>query len=381
MASAADLNAVGMVVRQFSGRRSLAHGEPAESLSPESQAALRQLSLERLMAYGVHHADAIELRARVASGEPWKETATELAETCLNPPESIVSPTTGATLINRLYRSSALLRMSQMMMLTDVPERKAIFARAGELFREAALADGGRRDVRIETRNGPLIGWHFAATDAPVGQVLVIGGVEGWAMDFAEMGVALAARNLEVLVLDGPGQGESRLLLGHYLSGDWVDTYRDVLDWMEQQSPHLPIGMVGNSMGGSFAVHLAAVDSRIVACCDNGGTSMPAMAKANATFFLKMTAHVGNVSEDEAVAVWSTVRPTDPEHPIQAPLLVIQGGLDPLITNADATFLFDRAASPDKEMVIFSDGDHCVYNHPDDKLALIGDWLRSRLDR
>ncbi|MDB5578591.1 MAG: hypothetical protein JWR80_3767 [Bradyrhizobium sp.] len=377
-ATAADTRQI--VVRQFSGARAMAFVEPGDDLPAESQAALRQLSVERLMAYGVHHADVVELRGRVASGERWQSVALDLAETCLASADT--REATSATRANLLYRASALLRMSQMMMLVDSAERTAIYERAGTIFREAARIDGDREAVAIETRSGPLSGWRYRPRSGrPVGRVIVTGGVEGWAMDFAAMGIALAARDMEALLLDAPGYGESRMLLGHYLTRDWLDAYRDVVNWLESMDPALPIGVIGNSMGGSFAMHLAASDPRIMACCDNGGTSAPALARPNAAFFRKMMAHVGTHSEDAAVAVWSTVKPADPDNPVRCPLLVVHGARDPLISDGDATNLFNSAQSQDKEMVIFSDGDHCIYNHSDDKHALIGDWIRSRLVR
>jgi alpha-beta hydrolase superfamily lysophospholipase len=334
------------------------------------------------MAYGVHHADAIELRARVWSGEPWRAVAEDLAQTCLAPPEAQVSPPSAATRANRHYRASELLRMSQMMMLRDSAERAAIVIQAGDLYAQAASLTGDRERLTVETPNGPLIGWLFKSRlPAAVGRVLVIGGVEGWAMDFGEMGETLAARGLETLMIDGPGQGESRLRLGHYFTRDWERSYGAVLDALEARQPALPLGVIGNSMGGSLAAHLASRDGRIVACCDNGGTSAPFMARANPTFFQKMTAHVGDVSEDEALEVWKTVKPADIETPVRCPLLVVHGGQDPLVTAEDAGFFFSQAASSDKQMVVFSDGDHCVYNHADDKHALIGDWMVSRLVR
>lgn len=368
------------VIREFSGQRSAAHAPPEGASSELAQAALRQLSLERLMAYGVHHPDAMELRGRVWSGEDWRAVATDLAEACLNPPEGRVATETPVSRANRLLRASALVRMSQMMMLRNSPERSAIYGRASELYAEAALLLGDREKVVLPTANGPLVAWRYRSRRAEaLGRVVVIGGVEGWAMDFSEMGEALAARGLDAWVLDGPGQGESRMALGHYLGLGWERAYTDVFDALEQEGPALPLGFIGNSMGGSLAIHLAAREPRIVACCDNGGTSAPFMARANPTFFQKMTAHVGDVTEDEAVEVWRSVNPVDPDMPIHTPLLVVQGGLDPLITNEDAAFLFSKAASVDKQLVAYSDGDHCVYNHADDKHALIGDWMVSRL--
>jgi alpha-beta hydrolase superfamily lysophospholipase len=85
------------------------------------------------------------------------------------------------------------------------------------------------------------------------------------------------------------------------------------------------------------------------------------------------------VRPEVSASIWRTINPVDPAAPIHCPLLVVQGGLDPLVSNEDAQQVFDWAASADKEMVIFSDGDHCVYNHADDKHNLIGDWVAARL--
>jgi hypothetical protein len=49
------------------------------------------------------------------------------------------------------------------------------------------------------------------------------------------------------------------------------------------------------------------------------------------------------------------------------------------VSTEDAQGVFEWAESADKQMVIFSDGDHCVYNHADDKHNLISDWISNRL--
>ncbi len=370
------------VSRMFSGQRQHAFANPDEVASADGQAALRQLSVERLMAYGVHHPDAVELRGRVWSGAAWQLVATDLAEACLAPPEVVVSPPGRETRANRLYRGSALVRMSQMMMLTNSAERSAIYSRAADLYGEAAQLSGDREKVLIPTDGGPLVGWLFPARGPrAVGTAVVIGGVEGWAMDFSDLGLTLARRGVETLLLDGPGQGESRMIHGHFLTKAWERSYAGVFDFMAARYPDLPMAFIGNSMGGALAIHLAARDPRIVACCDNGGPRAPRRPPGRAAFFLKMTAHCGEVTEEVADEVWQTVRPMDPAAPIKCPLLIVHGGLDPLVSNEDAEYIFSHAQSDDKEMVVFSDGDHCVYNHADDKHNLIGDWVRDRLSR
>jgi len=114
-----------VTLRQFLGRRAESEDGIAR-LSVESQAALRQFSLERLMGYGLTYADVIELRARVLEGEEWEAAAAALAEIALKQSNAASTGSAQTTRILHLRRASALLRMSQMMMLIDTPERRQI---------------------------------------------------------------------------------------------------------------------------------------------------------------------------------------------------------------------------------------------------------------
>ena len=126
-----------VALRQFLGRRTESE-EVIARLSVESQAALRQFSFERLLGYGVAYADVVELRARVLEGEAWEAAATAVAEIVLQQANAASTVPAQTTRILYLRRASALLRMSQMMMLTDTPERRQIFARAATIYGEAA---------------------------------------------------------------------------------------------------------------------------------------------------------------------------------------------------------------------------------------------------
>ncbi|MFJ8021455.1 alpha/beta hydrolase [Streptomyces sp. NPDC096311] len=368
-----------VVTLAFVGSR--AETEEATSrLSVESQAGLRQFSLERMTGYGVDYADAVELRARVIEGQDWHSAATELADVCVRRAESAPGDAGRHTRIGYLRRASALLRMSQMMMLSDTAERRAIFARAAELYAQAAEASGDREHVTIETGHGPLVGWLVPAVDSAVGSAVVIGGVEGWAMDFDSLGEALAARGIDALLLDGPGQGETRLAHEHYLTAQWRDAYARAVDFLDERSPGRPIGFVGNSMGGSVALAVAAQDTRIRACVDNGGVHAPWLVPPTmGTFFSKMVAACGTGDADRAVDVWKTVTPLADGPNTGYPLLVVQGGEDPMVSMDLAQVLLHGAPTHDKRMVVFTDGNHCVYNHKHDRDALIADWLTARL--
>lgn len=362
-------------LRTFTGRHP---SEESLSLPAENEAALRQFSLERLMAYGCAHADAVELRGRVAQGEPWRDTAAALARQCLAA-EGDVAPASTITRAGRLYRASALMRMSQAMMVENSADRADIFEQASKLYGEAAALSSDRSKVSIPTPSGALAGWYHdgGSSDACA---IVIGGVEGWAMDFAALGSALNARSVDALLLDGPGQGESRMTNGHFLNRDWPSAYRAVVDWLMATRGKSHIGFIGNSLGGMVALRYASLDERIVACCDNGGPADTLRARANATFFRKMVSHCGDVSDDEAAEIWATIRPPVADEPISCPLLIVHGGMDPLIPDQDIDAILSRVTAPEVKLVTFSDGDHCVYNHGEDKHDLIADWTATVLN-
>ncbi|MFF4656239.1 alpha/beta hydrolase [Streptomyces sp. NPDC001381] len=370
-----------VVTLDFVGSRT--ETEDATSKLPvESQAALRQFSLERMTGYGVDHADAVEVRARVVEGQDWRSACTELAETCLRRVEGAtgLGHAGRPTRIAYLRRASALLRMSQMMMLSDTAERRQIFARAAAVYAQAAELGADRGRVTLETDQGHMTGWLVPACGNAVASAVVIGGVEGWAMDFDSLGEALAARGVDALMLDGPGQGETRLTHGHHLTAHWGDAYGRAVDFLAERSPGRPIGFVGNSMGGSFAMAVAAREPRIRACVDNGGIHAPWLVPPTmGTFFSKMVAACGTRDPDRAMDVWRTVTPLADGPNAGYPLLVVQGGQDPLVSMELAQVLLRGAPTDDKRMVVFSDGNHCVYNHRHDRDALVADWTVARL--
>jgi alpha-beta hydrolase superfamily lysophospholipase len=366
--------------RQFAGKRPESP-EAMGALAPEAQAGLRQYSLERMMGYGVDYADAIEFRARVLQGEPWKKAALAMAESLVVQSAVPGGAASAPSQAGRLHRASALFRIGQALMLVDGADREEMVGRAVDCYGRFAELRGDRRHVRIETQHGPMAGWFLRATRGPaVGSAIVIGGIEGWAMDFDCIGEALACRGVNALLLDAPGQGETRIIHRHHLSPHWLESFRCATDFAQRQLPAGPIGIVGNSMGGSIAMAAANDDSRIVACCDNGGSIQPSQGRAaGATFLSKMVAFCGAGDEDRAMAIWDTVEPVRPGANTDYALLVIQGGHDPLISVEHGKQLLARAPVTEKRMELFSDGDHCIYNHRSDRDMLISDWMRERL--
>lgn len=350
-----------------------------EALDIESQAALRQFSLERIMGYGVSYSDAVQLRERVLSGERWLTAASSLADACLSNLDDVPHPVSNHTRIRYLRDASALRRMSQMMMLSDTADRQAIYADAAVLYKQAAELSGDREAVTIHTAGGPISGWLFPAQN-PIGSAIVFGGIEGYAMDFDSVGEALAIRGIDALLIDVPGQGETRFTHGHYFGPSWLSELQEVVSYLDDRAPGRPIGVIGNSMGGSLALLLASTDSRISACINNGGIPAPGLVPPSiGTFFTKMTAFCDAADDASASKIWGTVTPLTPGPNSGRPLLVLHGGADALVTREMADFILARTPSNDKRMVVFSDGIHCIYNHLRDRDIVMADWTLTHL--
>jgi alpha-beta hydrolase superfamily lysophospholipase len=260
-----------------------------------------------------------------------------------------------------------------MMMIEDTAERRHIFARAADLYTCAGAIVGDRARLVLGGAGGMTVtGWRFAATQ-PIAAAVVWGGVEGWAMDFAAMGEALAARGIVAYLIDGPGQGETRLAHGLYFGPDWQVHWRAVVDQVDAETRGLPLVMVGNSMGGCMTMNYAPHDSRIRAVCSNGGPLRPPPLTGNLPS--KLRKFVVFCGEADAGAVWGALDSAREMARSSQPLLILHGGADPLVTEAEVLEIAARTGAEDVRVVVYSDGDHCIYNHPAEKHDLIAEWI------
>jgi esterase/lipase len=66
---------------------------------------------------------------------------------------------------------------------------------------------------------------------------------------------------------------------------------------------------------------------------------------------------------------------------IRAPLLQLHGAPDQVFLLENARRLHDLAGSTDKRLLIWEDGDHCIYNHSEEKHIVVADWFASQLLR
>jgi pimeloyl-ACP methyl ester carboxylesterase len=97
--------------------------------------------------------------------------------------------------------------------------------------------------------------------------------------------------------------------------------------------------------------------------------------------FLERFAAMIGTADDEAVrAVMRELDLAAAAPRIRCPLLVLHGAPDQIFLLENARPIYDLAAAADKTLMVWDDGDHCLYNHAHEKHCLVADWFRERLE-
>jgi pimeloyl-ACP methyl ester carboxylesterase len=141
------------------------------------------------------------------------------------------------------------------------------------------------------------------------------------------------------------------------------------------------VGLWGNSAGGWLAALTATEDPRIAAVCMNGGTDRPTEILDRFPRFVgELQQMTGRDDPAEARAIFDGLA-LDHERlrSLGCPLHVVHGTPDRVFRVEGARRVYDGAASIDKTLTEFADGDHCLSNRSHEKHTLIADWFADRL--
>lgn len=344
-------------------------------------AQLRSMSLTRMLDYGMDHWDAVALTGSPAS-TPWDVTATQLAEAQLERAESAAARGDVETAVACFRRATAAFVFAQMAFNEDTSAKESLYLRMSAAYQAAADLD---TDLSVERLAVPFAdshcnAWFVRPPARLVGPaVVIVGGQSGWGPAYHRQAEALARRGLSSVLLEAPGQGETRIVHGLQLDRQVGDAFSATLDVVQELSGHPgPFGVWGNSFGGLIAARAALADSRFGACCVNGAPAQPEPAPfRNAR---EQSQAMLGVDTDDAVAQVFRDFWIDPDvHRTDAAVLVLHGGLDPLITlEQQEPFL---AISDNSTLRVWDDGEHTIYNHSAERTDLVSDWFRSRLSQ
>lgn len=356
----------------------------APDAQAETDAARRALPMQRIVGNGMDHDDAARVHALAQSGVRWTEAAEAVGEAKLTLAEAALSA--GRTVSARMYfwHAAAALRFAQSPLIFDDEQKVALYRRAHDAFaRGAGLAAPPYETVAIPFAEAWLHGWLMLppGSSAPPPVVILFGGADGWREEYHEAGRALLERGVAALLLDGPGQGKTRILGGLHLGPGVERAFSAAVGFLLADGRvGARVGVWGNSLGGCFAARTASTDPRVAACCVNGGSWLPGEVLNRFPRFIdRFRAMTGETDPARARAILEahTLEPAD--NRIACPLLVLHGTADPLFGAERARELAEAAPSVNKRLVLWDGGDHCVYNHTAEKHALAADWFAAEL--
>ncbi|WP_454743933.1 alpha/beta hydrolase family protein [Cupriavidus necator] len=353
-----------------------------DQLRKENESHARAMPLQRLLGGGMEYADAVTLLSLGNHNARWVDVACWLAERHLSVARKAEAEGRTATARSSYHYASACFRFGHAAIATDTSEKREIYGKMDAAFGSAARQERFEiKKMRFAFRTGYLCGWLVKPHQSDgIPLVICLGGFDGWREEYFHGAEVLAERGIATLLLDGLGQGETRLVHRLFLDQDFSLAVSKVLDHLSDDPGFTSIGVWGNSMGGFLAAACAIRDRRFNACCVNGGTIRPAeVLDRYPRFITKVQAILGVEDPAEARAAISQFDIGEYVDTLDCPLLQFHGEPDQVFLLSNARRIYDQARSTDKTLMVWRDGDHCIYNHTYEKYSLLGDWFASRL--
>lgn len=298
-------------------------------------------------------------------------------------------------------RSTIYYRLSgQMADIAGVTEVAPGLLDSVRCFREAASRMAQPFvPVEVPYEDVTLSGYLAVPPGAKVGEtpaVIDFGGIDAWAEEqYFKIGAALLERGYVVLLLNGPGQGESKLR-GIYGRYDFEVAAASAVDYLIAQPAVDPgrIGLIGSSLGGYFAARAAAFEPRLKATViwgamnglDASGVdlSQPGEAGRRASRIRQAQRFVGADDIPSLLARLQEFRlGPDVMSNVSAPILIMHGESDLLSPVEDAIAVFDDISFADKTLRIYPAGTpgsaHCQLDSLPIAQRDMCDWLDTKL--
>lgn len=149
-----------------------------------------------------------------------------------------------------------------------------IWEKSVDAFRKGISSEPLVSLVHIPYQKTTLPGYLLKSKTPKAPLVIIQTGFDGTAEElYFEAGIAAYQRGYNVLLFEGPGQGEVIKKQNLPFRYDWENVVTPVVDFAMQLDfiDQKKISLIGISMGGYLAARAAAFEHRIAACVLNGG--------------------------------------------------------------------------------------------------------------
>lgn len=185
---------------------------------------------------------------------------------------------------------------------------------------------------------------------------------------------------MAILMIDGPGQGETRLFNKNYMPLDVEKSLDAIVEYMyKDDRVGNDIGMVGWSFGGYLVARTVSYSKKLKAVAFSGGSYNSKEILNFLPNFTNVFKALTGKGDKKVSSMLEKMNMEDLSKKITAPLLIIHGKPDPIFSIEGVQRIYDEASSQDKTIKIWEDGNHCVSNHYLKVLTTIADWFAHRL--
>jgi 2,6-dihydroxypseudooxynicotine hydrolase len=342
-------------------------------------------TIHRMLSDGVTYRDLLEVQSNIHGPQDWCRSwmaAADIHEAIARKALREGHPETAS---QALARASLYCHFAQGYHTYDRPaERLQAEERRQMLFREAApILTPPLEHVEIAFARTRMPAYlrlpGVARGKSPC--VVLIGGLDTTKEDALALTNVLVERGLATLAFDGPGQGATYEEMG--LISDFEKAVFAVIDYLQQRSQidAERIGVMGRSTGSHFALRAAAYDKRVRAVAAwgliydvHGLANFPADVRDRFIRAAKVK------SLEEAREFYKTYDLNEHVKHIHCPVMIVQGGEDPLAAPGGLERFKAQAVVP-VELMFFADSGHCCHDRGHIVKPAMADFLATHLAR
>lgn len=343
-------------------------------------------NFNRMMASGLDHTDYTRIMERTGRGEDHVKVCEELGDRWYAAAEKELKQGHRETARIFFINAVAVYRIGEYDIVDITDERLRInrklldsYSRGLQLYENMTA-----EKVELPYKGAKMCGWLLLPKQAAgaVSVVVATGGLTGFKEEVHTVAMSLIDRGLGVLLIDGPGQGESLYFHQCYYEVEHEQAYDAVFDYLLSRSDTGgKIGLFGASFGGYLVARVAGfLSDKLGGCVCRGGSYHPQeMLPVYPHALKKLAIRFG---KDENYVQEQLVDQLTLEgiaEKITCPLLIIHNEQDPLFPAAGAKRIYQEALSVDKTLKLYPGIDHCATFDATEVQQYFVDWFADRL--
>jgi len=343
-------------------------------------------TFNRMMAGGLDHTDYTRIVERVGQGEDHVKVCEELGDKSYAYAEEELRKGHKETARIFFINAATVYRIGEYDIVDITDERLRIYgklldsySRGIQLYENMSV-----EKVELPYKNSKMSGWMMipkqASTDVPV--VVATGGLTGFKEEVHTIAMSLIERGVAVLLIDGPGQGESLYFNKCYYEIEHEKAYNVILDYvLSRKDIGEKIGIFGASFGGYLVARVAGfLSDKLAGCVSRGGSYNPKeMIHVYPYSLEKLAIRFGKDKEYVKDHLLDKMTLEGIAEKITCPLLIIHNEQDPLYSVEGVKRTYKEASSIDKTIKIYPGIDHCATFDATEVHRYLVDWFADRL--